>query len=331
MKVIIPVAGIGSRLRPHTHTQPKSLVPVAGKPLLSHIIDSLVEAGLNDFVFVIGHLGDKIIEHIKSKYPNINYKTVNQEPREGIGHAIWLCKDYVNPDEPCMIVLGDTIIDADLEYIINSEQNIVAVKKVDNPANFGLVSLHEDGSVESLIEKPKIPKSNLALVGMYKFVDTGALMEALGNNIHENKRTHNEFHLTDGIQRMLEEGHKIYPALVENWYDCGSRESLLDANAIMLKRNQSTNRDECKSSNCIINPPVNLAPGCVINNSIIGPNVSIGENTIVKSSVISNTIIGAFSQIENAVLIDSLIGSDSALKGLSQSLNIGDSTEIHFS
>ncbi len=329
MKAIIPVAGIGSRLRPHTHTQPKALVPVAGKPILGHIIDSLKEVGINEFIFVIGYLGDKIQSYVMEKYPELNKHFVVQAQKEGIGHAIWTAKDFVEQNDQLLIVLGDTIFDVHLEEFVSLPDSAVGVKKVDDPRNFGVVETDEEGNISRLVEKPIIPKSNMAMVGLYKIKEGKLLMETLDENIKNNLRTYNEFQLTDALMQMVEKGTRIKSFKVEEWYDCGKKEVLLATNAMLLSRqNQSTDQ---KFNNTIIIPPVSIAANCRIQNSIIGPNVSIGENTYVDHSILKNSIIGSFSQLEDVVLQDSLVGSDASLKGLSQSLNLGDSTEISFS
>ena len=330
MKVIIPVAGIGSRLRPHTHTQPKALVPVAGKPILGHIIDSLVETGFTDFIFIIGYLGEKIESFVKDRYPHIKKEFVIQEPREGIGHAVWLARDLVPTNEEVLIVLGDTIFDVNLKEVLELPHSALGVKKVDDPRSFGVVEIDQDGKIISLVEKPAIPRSNLALVGIYRIKESKQLFEALEQNIHNDHRTRNEFHLTDGLAIMIEKGIPMVSFQVRHWFDCGVKNSLLETNAILLKRQPSTEKlPELNDS--IIIQPVSIPENCTIRNSIIGPNVSIGENAIISQSIIRDSIIGSFSEIEHAVIHESIIGSDSSLKGLSQSLNIGDSTEIDFS
>lgn len=329
MKAIIPVAGIGSRLRPHTHTQPKALVPVAGKPILGHIIDSLKEVGIHEFIFVIGYLGDKIQSYVVEKYPELKKSFVVQAQKEGIGHAIWTAKEMVNNDDQLLIVLGDTIFDVHLQDFVDLPYSTVGVKKVDDPRNFGVVESDDDGFITRLVEKPMIPKSNMAMVGLYKIKEGKLLMETLNDNIKQNLRTHNEFQLTDALMHMVEKGVKIQSFKVEEWYDCGKKEVLLATNAMLLSR--QNNDSEINFNNTIIIPPVSIAPNCRIQNSIIGPNVSIGENTYVDHSILKNSIIGSFSQLEDVVLKDSLVGSDASLKGLSQSLNLGDSTEISFS
>lgn len=331
MKIIIPVAGIGSKLRPHTHTQPKALVPVAGKAILAHIVDYFVDAGYDEFVFVIGYLGDKIESFIKLKYPQLKSSFVIQEPRQGSGHAVWMAKDKVDAKDEMLIVLGDTITDFQIASIRNQPHSLVGIKKVDDPRHFGVVELNSEGLVSKLYEKPTIPKSNLALVGIYLIKQAGKLFDALDYQIKNKIQTLEEYHLTDGIQRMINEGEKVGTFQVGNWFDCGGKTNLLETNAILLKRQNDNGKQNYKFPNTIIIPPVSIAYNCDISDSIIGPNVSIGENSIVKNSILKDSIIGSYSQLETAVLHQSIVGSDAYLKGLSQSLNIGDSTEIDFS
>ena len=329
MKVIIPVAGIGSKLRPHTHTQPKALVPVAGKPILSHIVDNLIEAGMREFIFIVGYLGDKVEEYIKTSYPGIVKNFIVQEPREGTGHAVWLARNHVNETDEVIIALGDTIFDIQLRDVIGQPESALGVKKVDDPRHFGVAELDEQGYIRQVVEKPPIPKSNLALVGIYKIKEGKQLMNALDKMISSGQRSHGEYHLTDGIAQLLLEGAKMKTFPVENWYDCGNKDSLLETNAILLKKNSNANK-KYTFENTIIIPPVSISEHCKISNSIIGPNVSIGEHTIIDYSILRDAIIGSYSEINNAVLHHSVIGSDASLHGQSQSLNLGDSTEIDF-
>jgi glucose-1-phosphate thymidylyltransferase len=330
MKAVIPVAGIGTRLRPHTHTQPKALIPIAGKPILAHIVDNLIDAGINDFVFIIGYLGDKIEEYIQKNYPSITADFIIQTSGKGVGHAIWLAKDVIlKKEEEILIVFGDTIADVDLKAVIAEPFNMLGIKKVEDPRQFGVAEVNKEGFITKMVEKPTIPKSNLALVGIYKIKDSKALIEALSFNISKKKTTLNEYTLTDAMMGMLQDGHTFKAFDVASWFDCGKKEILLETNSILLKK---LNYDTTKYNfeNTIIIPPVFIGENCKINNCIIGPNVSIGENAILKYGIIKDSIIGPYAQIEYAILEHSLIGNDAFLCGNKQSLNIGDSTEIKF-
>jgi len=331
MKALIPVAGVGTRLRPHTYTQPKPLLPVAGKPIISFIIDQLVEIGIKDYVFVIGYLGDKIMNYIEENHQNINREYVKQPQRLGLGHAVWTAREQFAKEDELFIVLGDTIFDVDLKQMLDKPNSVLGIKKVDDPRNFGVAEMDEDGNVVRVVEKPKIPKSNMALVGLYKCTEVSQLIDALEHIIQNNIKTRGEFQLTDGIQHMIDKGAKFSAIHVNNWFDCGKKEVLLETNAILLGKSGYASENLPDFENSIIIHPVSIAKGCSINNSIVGPNVTVAENTVIDSSIVKNSIIGHFSRIEGVVLHSSVIGNDASIKGLSQSLNIGDNNEIHFS
>jgi glucose-1-phosphate thymidylyltransferase len=328
MQAIIPVAGAGTRLRPLTYTQPKVLISVAGKPILSYIIENLLENGVTDFVFVIGYLGEKIKEYVEKHFPDINARFVTQDERSGLGHAIWVAKDEINMEEPLIIQLGDTILDADIQAILSGEYSTLCIKKVEDPRAFGVAELANDGFIKTLVEKPQIPKSNMALVGFYFIRDTRKLFQALSSSIENNERDNNEFYLTDSLQKMIADGVKFKSYKVEHWFDVGKKDILLETNAILLRKNGDRKCETCVKTNSIFISPYHISDGARITNSIIGPYVTIGENSEINNSLIKNSVIGSFSKLENVALHNSLIGSDTTIKGNSQSLNIGDNTEI---
>ncbi|MBG8553165.1 sugar phosphate nucleotidyltransferase [Hymenobacter guriensis] len=332
MKAVIPVAGIGTRLRPHTHTQPKSLVPVAGTTILGHIIDRLQAAGIEEFVFIIGYLGEKVERYVRRQYPALQATFVVQEPREGIGHALWLARDTFRHDEGVLILLGDTIVDIDLAQLLRTPGTVLAVKEVKTPTMFGLVETGAGGRVTKVVEKPKIPKSNYAMVGLYKIANPEGLAQALEQIIDEDQRTHGEFQLTDALMRMIQQGEAITTTPVDNWFDCGRKETLLEANARLLNRPEFLGRREYPEfPDTIIIPPVSIGRDCQISHAIIGPNVAIGDRTIVRNTILSDAIIGSYSELRSAVLHDCIVGSDASFRGMNHSLNIGDNTEIDYS
>lgn len=331
MKAIIPVAGVGTKLRPHTYTQPKALIPIAGKPILGFIIDQLLEVGFKEFIFITGYLGEKIEDYIESKYAHIQSNFVRQNTREGIGHAIWMARDLIKKDEEIFIVLGDTIFEVNLKEILNMPHSVLGVRKVDDPRNFGVAEFADDNNITKVEEKPQIPKSNMALVGIYKIKESKALIEAIDYNIQHNIRTREEFQLTDAIMRMIENGIKFTAYKINNWFDCGKKDGLLETNSLMLKKTAAVSKEIPLFENTIIVHPVSIGKGCEISNSIIGPNATIGENASINYSIIKDSIIGNFSNLQDVVLHHSVVGSDATIKGLSQSLNIGDDTEIDFS
>ncbi len=327
MKAIIPVAGAGTKLRPHTYTQPKALIPLAGKTILSIIVDQLVEAGITEFVFVVGYLGDKIQDYVKKQYPQLRCDFVLQSEREGLGHAIYLTREVVGNEE-VFIVLGDTICEYDVREVLDSTDSMLGVKKVDDPRNFGAAEIEEDGTISRVVEKPHIPKSNMALVGLYKIRDTSFLFACLENNIREGIKSNDEYSLTDALECMIRHGAILKSFKVQNWFDCGRKDTLLESNATLMKKFGGNVAEDHIFENVIIIPPVSIARGCSIQNAIIGPNVAIGEETIIVNSIVVDSIIGSFSNLHQVVLHDSLIGSDTEIKGERRSLNIGDNTEI---
>jgi glucose-1-phosphate thymidylyltransferase len=327
MKAIIPVAGAGTKLRPHTYTQPKALIPLAGKTILSIIVDQLMEAGIREFIFIVGYLGEKIEDYVKEKYPGLAASFVHQNERQGIGHAILLTRPIVGDDE-IFIVLGDTICEFDVRQVLEMPYSTLGVKRVDDPRNFGVAEIDENATISKVVEKPQIPKSNMALVGIYRIKETAALFSCLENNIQQQLTSYGEYNLTDAIECMISNGVKFRSFKVQNWFDCGKKETLLESNAKLLKKFGGNIAPDHLFENTIIIQPVNIALGCDIKNSIIGPNVAIGEKTKVNYSIIKDSIIGSFANLYDIVLTHSLIGSDTEVKGESRSLNIGDNTEI---
>ena len=327
MKAIIPVAGAGTKLRPHTYTQPKALIPLAGKTVLSIIVDQLYEAGIKEFIFIVGYLGDKIQDYIRQKYPLITAHFVHQTDRQGIGHAVRLTRNIVNGEES-FVVLGDTICEYDVHEVINSPSSMLGVKKVDDPRDFGVAEINEDGFIDHVVEKPHIPKSNMALVGLYKIKESDQMFQCLENNIRQGLRSHGEYSITDALDCMIKAGVKFKAFKVENWFDCGRKETLLESNATMLKKFGGKIEDGLHFENTVIIQPVSIGAGCNIKNSIIGPNVAMGENTTIDYSIIRNSIIGSYSNLFDIVLEASLIGSDTEIKGETRMLNIGDNTDI---
>ena len=329
MKAIIPVAGAGTKLRPHTYTQPKPLIPVAGKPILAHIMDQLISVGINEFVFVIGYLGEKIKEFVSTNYPNISTNYVVQNTRKGLGHAIWLTRETIPANEEVIIALGDTIIEADIKAFVEQPHSGLAIRKVDDPRKFGVAEFDNDGFIERVAEKPNIPKSNLAIVGWYKIKEYDLLIQSLDDNINKDYKTRSEYQLTDGIMMLLKQGAKIKGFKVDNWYDCGQKEVLLEINAILLKKQFNGLLPEPSAyENSIIVPPVYIGPNAKIKNSIIGPNITIGDHAVVENSILKESIIGSYTRIKEIVLSHSIIGGDSIIRGSGKSLNIGDNTEL---
>ncbi len=330
-KVIIPVAGMGSKLRPHTFTQPKSLIPIAGKPIIAYIIDSLLETEADEFIIVIGHLGHKVEQFVRLHYPDLPVTFVEQKERLGLGHAIWTAVPAFEDADEVIISLGDTILEMDFGELMRSDESVIGVSTVTTPGHFGIVKLDESGYIADVVEKPAVPTSNLAIVGIYKLTDVPALIRALNKLTGKPIDPQSEYHLADALMMMIREGIRIRPVSVTHWYDCGKRDVILGTNATLLAKLYSTNKVEfLEETNTIIIHPVALGTGCEIENSIVGPNVTVGDHSKVVKSILDNSIVGNFADLREIVLRNSIIGSDAVVKGQHLSLNIGENTEIEF-
>jgi glucose-1-phosphate thymidylyltransferase len=287
----------------------------------------LRDAGIKEFIFIVGYLGDKIQDYVKGKYPDLRAHYVHQVDRQGVGHAIRLTRNIVNQDE-IFVVLGDTICEYDVREVVNSPYSMLGVRKVDDPRDFGVAEIDETSLIHHVVEKPQIPKSNMALVGIYKIKESEQMFQCLENNIRQGLRSHGEYSLTDALDCMIKLGAQFRSFKVENWFDCGRKETMLESNATLLRKFGPKIEEQEKFENTVIIHPVSIAAGCNIRNSIIGPDVTIGENTTIDYSIIKNSIIGSFSNLFDIVLDASIIGSDSNLRGETRSLNIGDNTSI---
>ena len=327
MKAIIPVAGAGRLLRPHTYTQPKPLIPVAGKPILGHIIENLLEAGIRDQIFVVGYLKEKIQAYVEEAYKGkVKPVFVEQTPRKGLAHALWVCKKHIKNTSEILIVLGDTIFDRATQEVLKIPGSVLAVHEVDTPRDFGIAIIGKNGRVKEVKEKPEIPISNLALTGLYKIDHIKELLKVLEQMMEEPLEKDEEYSLPDAIMHMIQMGITFKAHRAENWFDCGKKSTLLEANRILLQKSFTKNLPSFK--NVVFIPPVYIADNCHIENAIIGPNVAIGESAHIQFSIIKNSILGAFSSLHNVTLEDSIVGNDASLTGKASQVNLGDNTEI---
>lgn len=324
MRAVIPVAGLGSRLKPHTYSTPKVLLNVGGKPMLGHLLDKLLDEGVTKATFIIGHLGDMIKEYVEKEYSALHSDFVHQETMEGLGHAIYTAIPTFD-DKEIFIVLGDTLFDVDLKSVFRKKVSALGVKYVDDPRRFG-VAVMNDGYIKKLVEKPQTLVSNLALVGMYYFNNSETLVKGLNTLIEKDIRTKGELQLTDAIQLMIDEGVEITSFPVEGWYDCGKPETLLSTNQYLLDQKSVSKRFDT----VIINRPVYIADDAEIENSVIGPYTTIDKGCKIKDSIIKNSIIGSNAVVKKTLLENSIIGNNSLINGVFKRLNSGDSSEIDF-
>ncbi|MEI7934756.1 MAG: sugar phosphate nucleotidyltransferase [Chlorobiaceae bacterium] len=322
MKAIIPVAGVGTRLRPHTFSQPKVLLNVAGKPIIGHIMDKLIAAGIDEAIVIVGYLGNMVEEWLLKNY-TIKFTFVYQTDLLGLAHAIWMCKPDVIDNEPLFIILGDTIFDVDLDPVLKSPFSTLGVKEVDDPRRFG-VAVTDDEKILKLVEKPDTPVSNLAIVGLYFLRQSKSLFASIDHLIENDIKTKGEYQLTDALQLMIEGGETFTTFPVSGWYDCGKPDTLLSTNQILLQNNTTTK----EYPGCIIVDPVFIADNAILNNAIIGPNATIGEDSKITDAIIRDSIIGSEARVVHIMLNHSIIGSNASITGNPHEISVGDYSEI---
>ncbi|RMF05251.1 nucleotidyltransferase [Candidatus Woesearchaeota archaeon] len=329
MQLIIPLAGKGTRLRPHTHTRPKPLVHVAGKPVLGHILDTLKGLGISHAAFITGSMEEQIKEFVSGHY-DFKSSFVRQEELLGDGHAINLAREKVleEKDNDVLIVFVDTIFRADFSSIGKHEADgIVWVKQVDDPKRFGIVSTDDSGFVREIIEKPEDPPTNLALIGLYYIKDKKLLFESLEKIISDKITSKGEYRLADALSWMIRQGKKIKAEEVDVWEDCGKPETLLSTNRHLLTETGGRHPKE-GVENSVIVEPVYIEDGAEIKNSVIGPYVSIAKGARIENSVVKDSIINEDSVVRNATLEESLIGAEARVEYKRETLNIGDHSEL---
>jgi glucose-1-phosphate thymidylyltransferase len=331
MKVIIPLAGYGTRLRPHTFTKPKPLINVAGKPVLGHILDTLKELDISEYIFIVGYLGDQIAEYIDTEY-NVPARYVEQKDMLGQSHAIYLAKEYLD-DEPVFIVFGDHIFEADYNSIKQPKSDaVIFVKEVEDPRKYGVVMLDENEHVTSFVEKAANPPTNLAIIGLYYINNGNKLVEALDWQINDvEKKTKGEYYIADALQRLVDGGMSFGIETVPAWLDCGNPSAVLAANRYLLSEGGYDNSDQIQFPNAIICPPVRIDPTATINQAIIGPNVTVAANCMIENAIVKDSILGEGSAVKDALLERSLIGQNAYVGGRYRSFNVGDSSSIDFS
>ncbi len=334
MKIIIPLAGYGSRLRPHTYTRPKPLIDVAGKPALGHLLDKLsVLKDVDEYIFITGYLGDQIEGYVRHNY-SLQARFIEQTELLGQSHAIALARDYVG-EAPLFIVFVDTLFETDLSIIEHTDADgLIFVHEVDDPRRFGVVMLDDDDRILGFVEKADDPPSNLALVGMYYLKNGQALMDAFTWQMGGGHMTKGEYFLADALQYMVkEQGLSFKTAPVPVWLDVGVPTTVLSTNRYLLNEGGMDNSDAVggKYPDAIIIPPVYIHPSAQLERCVIGPDVTVAENCEVQDSIVRNSIIGAGSHIQNAMLDQSLIGKNAYVGGRYRAYNVGDSSSVGFS
>lgn len=331
LKVVIPMAGYGKRLRPHTWSRPKQLLTLAGKTVIEHVLDTFSSLSKDiqiEYVFIVGYLGDKIKAYMAEEHPDLTVHFVVQDEMRGQSHAIYLARDYING--PMIMVFADTLIETDLGFLDEEELDIVAwVKPVPDPRRFGVAEVGKDNLVTRLIEKPKAMDNNLALVGFYYFKKGQDLIQAIEKQIEQQVQLKGEFFLADAINIMLEGGKsRMRTEKVHVWLDAGTFDAMLSTNRYLLEHGQDNSDKAAQRIGVHVIPPVFIHPEAEVESSVIGPHSTVDAGCKIKGSIIQNSIVEKESIVEDVLLNGSLIGQNTSVKGGSTSINVGDNTEI---
>ncbi len=331
MKVIIPLAGFGKRMRPHTWSKPKPLLSLAGQPMLGHILDRLVDLDVqvDELIFIVGWLGEQIEEYYRaSGYP---YPARYVEQRELLGqaHAIWLAREFL--EGPIIIIFVDTIFEADLSGLeATGLDGMIYVKEVEDPRRFGVIVVGEDGNVARLVEKPDTFEDRLAVVGVYYVRDAARLLNAVEALMERNVQTKGEYYLADAFNVMIEQGARFGVRQVSVWEDCGTPKDVLKTNRYLLEHGCDNSHD-ARPVESVIVPPVYIAPSARVEHSIIGPYVAIADNSTVLQAILRDSIVDEGAYIDDTMLEHSLVGRDAVVRGRYRVLNVGDSSQVDFS
>ena len=325
MKVIIPLAGKGTRLRPHTHVTPKPMLKVAGKPVIDYVMEDLERLGdVEQVIYITGHLKERVEAYVRARSP-FESVFVEQKVQDGTAGAVALARPWV--DQPVFIIFVDTIFDADLTVVKRSDADgIIWVKEVEDYQRFGVVVTDRDGFMTRIVEKPSDPISKAANIGLY-YIKNWRLLYAGIEWVLTQPKNKGEYYLTDAFQYMIDHGAKIRVEPVAGWYDAGEKGTLLETNQTMLEKGRAR-RPAAIPAGVRIVDPVYIGDGVTLSASTIGPNVSIGDGTTVADSTIRDSVIGERSAVRRSTLRKSLVGDAAAVEGITGEVNIGDDAVV---
>jgi len=330
MSIVIPMAGLGTRLRPHTWSKPKQLVSVAGKAVLGHVFDTFAtvpEPDKIELINIVGYLGEQIEAYMKENYPQVKAHFVTQEDPRGQSHAIYLAREYLHG--PMLMVFADTLLETDLSFLAHETAEAVAwVKPVPDPRRFGVAVVGTNGWVTKLIEKPQDMSNNLAVVGFYYFKRAEDLLSAIEEQMRRDIQLKGEYFLADAVNIMLERGLQMRVEKVDVWLDAGTVEALLETNHYLLAHHRDNSALASQRSGVVVIPPVFVHPSAKIENSVIGPYASIGADCQVIGSIVRNSILEDGAQVCDVILEDSLIGRQAQIQSRPMVVNAGDQTVL---
>ena len=329
MKAVIPLAGKGTRLRPHTHHLPKPLVRVAGRPVLAHLLDDLSRFGITEMVFIVGHLDEAIRRYMEEAYPDLLVHYVVQAVQDGTAGAVKLAEPFA--DGELLILFADTLFEADLSpaRTLSAEWSaVIWTKEVEDYQKYGVVVTDPDGAMSRIVEKPSRPVSRLANIGLYYIRDSALLFEGIDHVLASPPGPTAEYYLTDAFQYMVDRGARIRTAPVESWHDCGSPEGLLGTNRHLLEAGGASVSPTARLRDCALVDPVLAGEGVVAEGSMLGPNVTLERGARVVRSRLTNTIVGADARVEGARLDGSLVGAGAVVRGVKGRVNVSDHSVV---
>lgn len=329
MKAIIPLAGKGTRLRPHTHHTPKPLLKVAGKPVLGFILDDLISVGVTEIVFIVGYLRDTVEAWIAQEYPDLRAHYVLQEVQDGTAGAIALAEPYV--DEEVLIVFADAVLEVDYGRIRELGPEYAGVmwaKEVEDYQRYGVIVTGDDGTMQRIVEKPKEPISKLANIGLYYIRDWKLLFEGVHDALGKDPGPGGEFYLTDAFQYMVDHGAKILTAPVEGWWDAGKPETLLETNHHLVDTGRGGRHASATVEDAEVVDPVRFEEDVVVKGGRIGPNVTLERGTRVEGCELRDTVVGPHATLVGARLSDSLVGGHAVIKNVTGSMLVTDHSVV---
>jgi glucose-1-phosphate thymidylyltransferase len=328
MKVIIPLAGKGTRLRPHTHLVPKPMLKIAGKPVMAYILEDLVKLGtVTEVIYVTGHLKEKVEDYARTQFPSLPAKFVEQKVQDGTAGAVKLAQPFVK-GEDVLIIFVDTIFETDLTQIRKTDADgIIWVKEVEDYQRFGVVVTDKDGNMTKIVEKPSTPISKRANIGLYYVKNSPLLFEGIDYTLTQPQHK-GEYYLTDAFQYMIDKGAKLKVIDVEGWYDAGKLDTLLETNETVLSKLGGARRPKSVPAGVTINDPVYIEDDVTLSASTVGPNVSIGAGSRIEGSTLSHTIVGRKTNVKGSTLKNSLIGDEVTIDGLKGELTVSDHSEV---
>jgi glucose-1-phosphate thymidylyltransferase len=330
MKVVIPLAGFGTRLRPHTFTKPKPLINVAGKAVLGHLLDKLASLAVEEYIFIVGYLGDQVEAYVRANYP-IKARFVEQTEMLGQAHAIYLAKEHLQADTPVFVIFVDTLFEADLTNLQQDGSDaLIFVKEVDDPRPFGVVTLNARGEITRFVEKPTTTENKLVVVGLYYFARSLPLLAAIEQLMARRIMTKNEYFLADAMQLMVQDGMKFHTRQVSEWLDCGRADTVLATNRYLLDHGHDNSAQLTHYEQTIIVPPVHIHPSARILRSVIGPHVTIAANAVIEDCLVRDSIIDEGASCKDTLLAQSLVGRNARVEGRFRAVNVGDSSVLGF-